>query len=141
MAAGICRNLRQDVFTRIESFSSAEMEKYSTSSLITRTTNDITQIQQLIVMLIRIVFYAPILGVGGVIHALEKDKSMSWIIALSVGLLLVMIFSMMMVVMPRFQYVQKLIDRLNLVVRESLDGTLVIRAFNTQRFEEKRLIR
>ena len=138
MAAGICRNLRQDVFTRIESFSSAEMEKYSTSSLITRTTNDITQIQQLIVMLIRIVFYAPILGVGGVIHALEKDKSMSWIIALSVGLLLVMIFSMMMVVMPRFQYVQKLIDRLNLVVRESLDGTLVIRAFNTQRFEEKR---
>jgi ATP-binding cassette subfamily B protein len=138
MAAGICRNLRQDVFTRIESFSSAEMEKYSTSSLITRTTNDITQIQQLIVMLIRIVFYAPILGIGGVIHALEKDKSMSWIIALSVGLLLVMIFSMMMVVMPRFQYVQKLIDRLNLVVRESLDGTLVIRAFNTQRFEEKR---
>lgn len=138
MAAGICRNLRQDVFTRIESFSSAEMEKYSTSSLITRTTNDITQIQQLIVMLVRIVFYAPILGVGGVIHALEKDKSMSWIIALSVGLLLVMIFSMMMVVMPRFQYVQKLIDRLNLVVRESLDGTLVIRAFNTQRFEEKR---
>jgi ATP-binding cassette subfamily B protein len=114
------------------------MEKYSTSSLITRTTNDITQIQQLIVMLVRIVFYAPILGVGGVIHALEKDKSMSWIIALSVGLLLVMIFSMMMVVMPRFQYVQKLIDRLNLVVRESLDGTLVIRAFNTQRFEEKR---
>jgi ATP-binding cassette subfamily B protein len=89
-------------------------------------------------MLVRIVFYAPILGVGGVIHALEKDKSMSWIIALSVGLLLVMIFSMMMVVMPRFQYVQKLIDRLNLVVRESLDGTLVIRAFNTQRFEEKR---
>ncbi len=138
MAAGICRNLRQDVFTRIESFSSAEMEKYSTSSLITRTTNDITQIQQLIVMLIRMVFYAPILGIGGVIHALEKDKSMSWIIALSVGLLLVMIFSMMMVVMPRFQYVQKLIDRLNLVVRESLDGTLVIRAFNTQRFEEKR---
>lgn len=138
MAAGICRNLRQDVFTRIESFSSAEMEKYSTSSLITRTTNDITQIQQLIVMLVRIVFYAPILGVGGVIHALEKDKSMSWIIALSVGLLLVMIISMMMVVMPRFQYVQKLIDRLNLVVRESLDGTLVIRAFNTQRFEEKR---
>ena len=138
MAAGICRNLRQDVFTRIESFSNAEMERYSTSSLITRTTNDITQIQQLIVMLVRIVFYAPILGVGGVIHALEKDKSMSWIIALSVGLLLVMIFSMMMVVMPRFQYVQKLIDRLNLVVRESLDGTLVIRAFNTQRFEEKR---
>lgn len=138
MAAAISRSLRRDVFARIESFSSTEMEKYSTSSLITRTTNDITQIQQLIVMLIRIVFYAPILGVGGVIHALEKDKSMSWIIALSVGLLLIMIFSMMIVVMPRFQFVQKLVDRLNLVVRESLDGTLVIRAFNTQRFEEKR---
>lgn len=138
MAAGISRNLRQDVFTKIESFSNAEMERYSTSSLITRTTNDITQIQQLIVMMIRMVFYAPILGVGGVIHALEKDKSMSWIIALSVGLLLVLIFSMLTIVMPSFQFVQKLIDRLNLVVRESLDGTLVIRAFNTQGFEEKR---
>lgn len=138
MAAGISRNLRQDVFIKIESFSNAEMERYSTSSLITRTTNDITQIQQLIVMMIRMVFYAPILGVGGVIHALEKDKSMSWIIALSVGLLLVLIFSMLTIVMPSFQFVQKLIDRLNLVVRESLDGTLVIRAFNTQGFEEKR---
>ncbi|MFT4004172.1 MAG: ABC transporter ATP-binding protein [Lacrimispora sp.] len=138
MAAGISRNLRQDVFTKIESFSNVEMERYSTSSLITRTTNDITQIQQLIVMMIRMVFYAPILGVGGVIHALEKDKSMSWIIALSVGLLLVLIFSMLTIVMPSFQFVQKLIDRLNLVVRESLDGTLVIRAFNTQGFEEKR---
>lgn len=138
MAAGISRNLRQDVFTKIESFSNAEMERYSTSSLITRTTNDITQIQQLIVMMIRMVFYAPILGVGGVIHALEKDKSMSWIIALSVGLLMVLIFSMLTIVMPSFQFVQKLIDRLNLVVRESLDGTLVIRAFNTQGFEEKR---
>lgn len=138
MAAAISRNLRQDVFAKIESFSNAEMERYSTSSLITRTTNDITQIQQLIVMLIRMVFYAPILGVGGVIHALEKDKSMSWIIALSVGLLLVLILSMLTVVMPSFQFVQKLVDRLNLVVRESLDGTLVIRAFNTQEFEEKR---
>lgn len=141
MAVGISRNLRQDVFVKIESFSNAEMEKYSTSSLITRTTNDITQIQQLIVMMIRMVFYAPILGIGGMIHALEQDKSMSWIIALSVGLLLILIFSMLTVVMPSFQFVQKLIDRLNLVVRESLDGTLVIRAFNTQDFEEKRFDR
>ncbi|WP_024347301.1 ABC transporter ATP-binding protein [Lacrimispora indolis] len=138
IAAGVSRNLRQDIFAKVESFSNAEMEKYSTSSLITRTTNDITQIQQLIVMVIRIVFYAPIMGVGGVIHALDKDKSMSWIIALSVGLLLVVVFSMLAVVLPSFQFVQKLIDRLNLVVRESLEGTLVIRAFNTQRFEEKR---
>ncbi|WP_313584390.1 ABC transporter ATP-binding protein [Lacrimispora sp.] len=137
IAAGVSRDMRQDIFTKIESFSNSELEKYSTSSLITRTTNDITQIQQLIVMVIRIVFYAPIMGVGGVIHALDKNKSMSWIIALSVALLLVVVFSMLAVVMPSFQFVQKLIDRLNLVVRESLEGTLVIRAFNTQRFEEK----
>ncbi|GLC79075.1 ABC transporter ATP-binding protein [Lacrimispora brassicae] len=138
IAAGVSRDLRQDIFAKVESFSNAEMEKYSTSSLITRTTNDITQIQQLIVMVIRIVFYAPIMGVGGVIHALDKNKSMSWIIALSVALLLVVVFCMLAVVMPSFQFVQKLIDRLNLVVRESLEGTLVIRAFNTQKFEEKR---
>ncbi|MGL6218848.1 MAG: ABC transporter ATP-binding protein [Lacrimispora sphenoides] len=138
IAAGVSRDMRQDIFAKIESFSNTELEKYSTSSLITRTTNDITQIQQLIVMVIRIVFYAPIMGVGGVIHALDKNKSMSWIIALSVALLLVVVFSMLAVVMPSFQFVQKLIDRLNLVVRESLEGTLVIRAFNTQRFEEKR---
>lgn len=138
MAAGISRNLRQDVFTKIESFSSTEMEKYSTSSLITRTTNDITQIQQLIVMMVRLVIYAPIMGIGGVLHALEKDSSMSWIIALAVALMLILIGSIMVVVMPRFQFVQKLVDRLNLVTREGLDGTLVIRAFNTQKFEEKR---
>lgn len=138
IAAGVSRDLRQDIFVKVESFSNAEMEKYATSSLITRTTNDITQIQQLIVLVIRIVFYAPIMGVGGVIHALDKNKSMSWIIALSVALLLVVVFSMLAVVMPSFQFVQKLIDRLNLVVRESLEGTLVIRAFNTQKFEEKR---
>ncbi|WP_395548360.1 MULTISPECIES: ABC transporter ATP-binding protein [unclassified Lacrimispora] len=138
IAAGVSRDLRQDIFTKVESFSNTELEKYSTSSLITRTTNDITQIQQLIVMVIRIVFYAPIMGVGGVIHALDKNKSMSWIIALSVALLLVVVFSMLAVVLPSFQFVQKLVDRLNLVVRESLEGTLVIRAFNTQRFEEKR---
>ncbi|MFV0240295.1 MAG: ABC transporter ATP-binding protein [Lacrimispora sphenoides] len=138
IAAGVSRDMRQDIFAKIESFSNTELEKYSTSSLITRTTNDITQIQQLIVMVIRIVFYAPILGVGGVIHALDKNKSMSWIIALSVSLLVVVVLSMLAAVMPSFQFVQKLIDRLNLVVRESLEGTLVIRAFNTQRFEEKR---
>ncbi len=127
IAAGVSRDLRQDIFAKVESFSNAELEKYSTSSLITRTTNDITQIQQLIVMVIRIVFYAPIMGIGGVIHALDKNKSMSWIIALSVALLLVVVFSMLAAVMPSFQFVQKLIDRLNLVVRESLEGTLVIR--------------
>lgn len=138
MAAGVSREMRQDVFNKVESFSNAELERYSTSSLITRTTNDITQIQQLITMVIRIGFYAPILGVGGIMHALERNRSMSWTIVLSVGLLLVIVLSMLSVVMPSFQFVQKLIDRLNLVVRENLDGSLVIRAFNTQKFEEKR---
>lgn len=138
MAAGVSRNLRQDVFNKVESFSNAEIEKYSTSSLITRTTNDITQIQQLITMVVRLGFYAPILGVGGVIHALQRDKSMSWVIALAVALLLIVVASMLSVVMPSFQFVQKLTDRLNLVVRESLNGTLVTRAFNTQNFEENR---
>lgn len=88
MAAAVCRNLRRDVFIKVESFSSFEMEKYSTSSLITRTTNDISQIQQLIVLVVRLVFYAPILGIGGVLKALEKDKSMSWTIVLAVLLML-----------------------------------------------------
>jgi len=138
MAAAVCRNLRRDVFVKVESFSSFEMEKYSSSSLITRTTNDISQIQQLIVLVVRLVFYAPILGVGGVMKALEKDTSMSWTIVLAVLLMLILIGSMMAAVMPSFQFVQKLVDRLNLVSREQLDGTLVIRAFNTQRFEEQR---
>lgn len=138
VAAGVSRGLRRDVFTAVESFSNAEMDHFSTSSLITRTTNDITQIQMLIVMMIRMVFYAPIMAVGGILHALAKDKSMSWIIALAVFLLFTVVFSMFSLVMPRFQLVQKLIDRLNLVVRENLEGMLVIRAFDTQKFEENR---
>lgn len=138
VAAGVSRRMRQDVFTAVEGFSNAELDKFSASSLITRTTNDITQIQMLIVMMIRMVFYAPIMAVGGVIHALAKNKSMSWIIALAVVLLLCVVFTMLSLVMPRFQVVQKLIDRLNLVVRENLDGMLVIRAFDTQKFEEER---
>ena len=94
VAAGVSRGLRRDVFTAVESFSNAEMDHFSTSSLITRTTNDITQIQMLIVMMIRMVFYAPIMAVGGILHALAKDKSMSWIIALAVFLLFTVVFSM-----------------------------------------------
>lgn len=92
----------------------------------------------LIVMMIRMVFYAPIMAVGGILHALAKDKSMSWIIALAVALLFMVVFSMFSLVMPKFQVVQKLIDRLNLVVRENLEGLLVVRAFDTQTFEENR---
>lgn len=138
VAAGVSHGLRRDVFISVEGFSNAEMDQFSTSSLITRTTNDITQIQMLIVMMIRMVFYAPIMAVGGILHALSKDTSMTWIIALAVALLFTVVFSMFGLVMPRFQLVQKLIDRLNLVVRENLEGMLVVRAFDTQKFEEER---
>lgn len=138
IAAGVSQTLRIDLFEKVESFSNAEFDKFSASSLITRTTNDVTQIQTLIVMLIRIVFYAPILGIGGFVHALANSKSMSWIVALSIIVLIGIIFTMFSLVMPKFKIVQGLIDRLNLVVRENLDGMLVIRAFNTQKFEENR---
>lgn len=138
VAAGVCRSMRQDVFVSVEGFSNAELDRFSTSSLITRTTNDITQIQQLIVMMIRMVFYAPIMAVGGILHALSKDRSMTWIIALAVVMLFAVVFSMFSLVMPRFQLIQRLIDRLNLVVRENLEGILVVRAFDTQKFEENR---
>lgn len=138
VAAGMSQALRIDLFEKVEDFSNAEFDKFSTSSLITRTTNDVTQIQTLIVMLIRIIFYAPIMGIGGFVHALANSKSMSWIVALSIISLLGLIFTMFTFVMPKFKVVQSLIDKLNLVVRENLDGMLVIRAFNTQKFEENR---
>jgi ATP-binding cassette, subfamily B, multidrug efflux pump len=138
IAAGLARSLRREVFTKVESFSNIEFDKFSTASLITRTTNDITQIQMVMVIMIRMVFYAPIMGVGGVIKALNKSASMSWIIALAVILLLGLIGSVFVVAMPKFKAIQKLIDRLNLVTRENLSGMMVIRAFNTQRFEEER---
>ena len=138
IAAGVGKSLRKEVFTTVTGFSNAEFDRFSTSSLITRNTNDISQIQMLTVIMIRMVFYAPILGVGGFIHALAKSKSMSWIIGLAVLLLIVLVMLLFSVAMPRFRIIQKLIDRLNKVVRENLDGMLVIRAFNTQKFEEGR---
>ncbi|MCD4668974.1 MAG: ABC transporter ATP-binding protein/permease [Actinomycetia bacterium] len=140
-AAGTARNLRDKVFTRIESFSNTEFDKFSTASLITRSTNDITQIQMLIIMLIRIVCYAPILGIGGIIRALGKSTSMSWIIALAVIVIICLIIVIFSVTMPRFRKMQDLIDRLSLVTRENLSGMMVIRAFNTQKFEEDRFDR
>jgi ATP-binding cassette subfamily B multidrug efflux pump len=137
-ASGLARNLRKDVFTKVESFSSSEFDKFSTASLITRTTNDITQIQSVIVIAIRMVIYAPILGIGGVMKALNKSSSMSWIIALAVIVLLGLIGSVFTIALPKFKLIQKLIDRLNLVTRENLSGMMVIRSFNTQKFEEAR---
>jgi ATP-binding cassette subfamily B protein len=138
IAAGVGRNLRRGIFTKIESFSNQEFDKFSTASLITRSTNDVTQIQSLLVMLLRIIFYAPIMGIGGVFKALEKSSSMSWIIALAVIVLIGMIAVIFSIALPKFKLVQKLIDRLNMVTRENLSGMMVIRAFNTQAFEENR---
>lgn len=138
MAAGLGKTLRKDVFKKVTSFSNAEFDKFSTASLITRNTNDIQQIQMLMVMLFRIVFYAPILGVGGVLKVLKTDTNMTWIIAIGVILIILLVSVLFTFAMPKFKSVQKLIDKLNLVTRESLTGMLVIRAFSTQKHEEER---
>lgn len=138
IAAGVAQYLRKDMFKKVSGFSNTELDKFSTASLITRTTNDITQIQSVLVTMIRMVFYAPIMGMGGIVRALSKDVSMSWIIALAVGLLFVLIGLIMYLTIPKFKMIQKIIDKLNLVVRENLTGMLVIRAFHTEKFEEKR---
>ena len=138
VAAGLARNLRKFVFKKVESFSNAEFDKFSTASLITRTTNDITQIQMVVIMMVRMVFYAPIIGIGGIIRAIGKDSSMWWILALAVGILVLLIVVVFNVAVPKFKIIQKLIDRLNLVTRENLSGMMVIRAFNRQDFELQR---
>lgn len=137
-AAGVSRDLRSSVFKKVEQFTHAEFDHFSTASLITRTTNDITQLQNVLVMMIRLVFYAPILGVGGIIKAISSSPSMSWIIGIAVLCLIGVIAVLFSVVMPKFKIIQSLVDRLNLVARENLGGMLVIRAFNTQRFEGER---
>ncbi len=138
IAAGLGRTLRGDVFSKVINFSNAEFDKFSTASLITRSTNDIQQIQMLMVMLFRIVFYAPILGVGGVLKVLKTDTNMTWIIAIGVILITILVSILFTFAMPKFKSVQKLIDKLNLVTRESLTGMLVIRAFSTEKHEEER---
>jgi len=138
IAAGMGKNLRHDVFRKVVGFSNAEFDNFSTASLITRSTNDIQRVQQMLVMLIRVVIYAPIMGVGGVIKVLTTNASMTWIIALTVGIMLVVVALMFTFAVPRFKKVQKLIDKLNLVMREALSGILVIRAFNTQKHEEEK---
>ena len=138
IAAASARLMRRDVFEKVENFSNSEFSRFSTASLITRTTNDITQIQLVIVLIIRMAFYAPIIGVGGVMRALEKSTSMSWIIALAVIIMLGLVGIVFVIALPKFKKMQKLIDRLNLVTREHLSGLMVVRAFNTQKFEEER---
>ncbi|NOZ51113.1 MAG: ABC transporter ATP-binding protein [Chloroflexi bacterium] len=137
-AAGVARDLRRDVFDKVVNFSAAEFNKFSTASLITRSTNDITQLQTVLVMVMRIVFYAPILGVGGIIHAIETGPSMWWIIVLGVVVLVGIIMSVFAISLPKFKIMQSLIDRLNLILRENLTGMMVVRAFNKQAYEEQR---
>ena len=131
-SASVARDIRKDVFTKVESFSSQEFNKFSTASLITRATNDVTQIQQVVFMVMRMLFFAPIMGIGGVIRAIDKSPNMWWIIALAVALLILLIVVVFFIAVPKFTIIQKLIDRLNLVTRENLSGMMVIRAFNKQ---------
>ena len=138
IAAAFARDTRHRVFTKVENFSNAEFDKFSTASLITRSTNDITQIQMVLIMLLRVVFFAPIIGIGGIIKALGQSVSMSWIIVASVLALLMMIGVIFSVAIPKFRIMQKLVDRLNLVTREILTGLMVVRAFNTQTYEMKK---
>lgn len=138
IGAMVARDLRKDVFAKITDFSSQEFSKFSTASLITRTTNDIGQLQMMVTMGLRMMCFAPIMGIGGIVMALNKSVSLSWIIALSVIVLLGVIALLFSIAMPRFTKMQSLMDRLNLVTRENLNGMLVIRAFGTQKFEENR---
>lgn len=138
VSAGVGRDLRDKVFKKVVSFSNSEIERFSTASLITRSTNDIQQIQMVEVMLLRMVIYAPIIGIGGVIKVANTRTGMSWIIGVAVGVIILVVGLLMVVAMPKFKKMQTLVDRLNLVSREILTGVPVIRAFSREKFEEKR---
>lgn len=138
IGAGVAKALRKDVFAKVESFSSEEFNRFATSSLITRTTNDVTQVQQLIVMSIRMIFYAPIIAFGGIRMIFRTNVNMTWIIGVAVGALILLIATIFMIAIPKFKIIQKLIDKVNLVAREGLSGLMVIRAFGNQAFENNR---
>lgn len=134
----ISRDLRSDVFKKVISFSNAEYNKFSSASLITRCTNDIQQVQMLVIMMLRMVLYAPILGVGALFNVLNTDASMAWVIGVSVAAVLILVLVLFIFAMPKFKILQKLVDRVNLVSREILTGLPVIRAFSREKFEENR---
>ena len=138
VGAGVGRGLRENVFRKVVGFSNAEFDKFSTASLITRSTNDIQQIQLLIVMILRMVLYAPIMAIGGIWKVFHTNVSMSWIIGLAVAVIVVIVAFLFFVVMPKFKLIQTQVDNLNLVSREILTGLSVIRAFGTQKHEEER---
>lgn len=138
VGSGVARDLRKAVFEKVESFSNSEFNTFSTASLITRTTNDITQVQMLMIMLLRIVMFAPMMGIGALYKALTHSTSMTWIIFMILVVITVLLAVMIKVVMPKFKIIQSLIDRLNLTMRENLSGVLVIRAFGNEKHSEER---
>ena len=138
LAAVTAKELRNKIFRKVVSFSNEEIDRFSTASLITRCTNDVQQIQMVMVMLFRMVLYAPIIGIGGIFKVLTTDTSMVWIIALAVVVLVAVVCVLMAFAMPKFKIMQVLVDRLNLVSREILSGIPVIRAFSRERHEEER---
>lgn len=141
IAAGFSRDLRADVYARTLTFSGAEMDRFSTASLITRTTNDVQQIQMVVMLGFRIVLFAPFMGIGAVIYALQKSVSLAWVLALAVLVLACAVGTIFIVAMPKFKRLQGFIDRLNQVARENLSGVMVSRAYNAQAFEKQRFDR
>lgn len=137
-AAGVGRDLRSAIFRKVMGFSNAELDQFSTASLITRSTNDVQQIQMVTVMLLRMVLYAPILAIGGIINIRKYDSGMNWIIVMAIALVICLIAILMVVAMPRFKIMQALVDKVNLVAREILTGIPVIRAFSREKREEER---
>lgn len=138
IASKYAKELRSNVFSKILTFSTVDMKKFGTSSLITRTTNDINRVQMLIIMFLRIVVYAPIMGVGAILKVLNSNASLTWIIGLGIVCIVSLMLTLLFIALPKFEVVQKLIDKLNLTTREIVTGIPVIRAFSNQRYEEKR---
>ena len=138
VSAGFARNLRRAVFRKVQSFNSAEIDRFSTASLITRSTNDVQQVQNLILMGIRMMAFAPVMGLGGIIMAVRKSVGLSWIIVLAIVILVCALLLVLVIVMPKFRALQGLIDKLNLVSRENLTGLMVVRAFGNEQHEERR---
>lgn len=141
VGAGVGRDLREKTFKQVVSFSNAEMDKFSTASLITRSTNDIQQIQMVISMMLRMILYAPVLGIGGIIKVINTGANMGWIIVLAVIVILGFVMVLMSLALPKFKLMQKLVDKVNLVSREILTGLSVIRAFGREKLKRKGLTR
>ncbi len=138
IGAGFSRRLRNEIFSKVESFSSVEFNEFSSSSLVIRTTNDVTQVQQMVVMGIRMFFYAPIMALGGIYYINQTETSLTWIIVVACSIIAVLFLFVALVAVPKFKIVQKYVDRLTLVFRENLNGVMVIRAFGNKKFENER---